>query len=256
VRYLFWLQNFHTPPPAFFGESWSLSVEEWFYFIFPLGLFLFFNTGKFAGKSSQKLLFYTCFFILVAIGLRAANPSTPYKEFNIVVTRLDAIGYGVLFAILDRFSLSSFFKRKGLLCGLYGFALLTAAVVVFLYRKMSGPLYVLYYPMSGVGLSLLLIFMKRLPRRAVPVAVALFFEKLSKISYSLYLNNLLIIYLVMRYVHLQPGLQLLIAIPGMVLFSSLTYYFIEKNIIAARDRHYPALRPGVPAAQKPFACKP
>lgn len=35
-RFLLFLQNFLTPHPDFFKEAWSLSVEEWFYFLFVL----------------------------------------------------------------------------------------------------------------------------------------------------------------------------------------------------------------------------
>ena len=34
--YLLFLQNFAWPTPQFFVVAWSLSVEEWFYLIFPL----------------------------------------------------------------------------------------------------------------------------------------------------------------------------------------------------------------------------
>src|SRR5580698_7353460 len=38
-RYVFFLQNFAHGRTWFLSESWSLSVEEWFYLLFPLGLF-------------------------------------------------------------------------------------------------------------------------------------------------------------------------------------------------------------------------
>jgi len=41
LSYLFFLQNSVTPQPnEFFPVAWSLSVEEWFYLIFPVLLFL------------------------------------------------------------------------------------------------------------------------------------------------------------------------------------------------------------------------
>ena len=38
------LQNFAWPHPQMFPEAWSLSVEEWFYILFPLFSFLLFKT--------------------------------------------------------------------------------------------------------------------------------------------------------------------------------------------------------------------
>jgi peptidoglycan/LPS O-acetylase OafA/YrhL len=39
-RYFLFPQNFALKQNWLFAESWSLSVEEWFYLVFPLGLFL------------------------------------------------------------------------------------------------------------------------------------------------------------------------------------------------------------------------
>ncbi|MFM9911077.1 MAG: acyltransferase family protein, partial [Chitinophagaceae bacterium] len=39
-KYFLFLQNFNSPQPGFFSESWSLSVEEWFYLLIPLFIFL------------------------------------------------------------------------------------------------------------------------------------------------------------------------------------------------------------------------
>ena len=36
----FFLQNFAALKMSFFGESWSLAVEEWFYLLFPFALWL------------------------------------------------------------------------------------------------------------------------------------------------------------------------------------------------------------------------
>src|SRR5262245_22239735 len=38
--YLFFLQNIADRHPAFFGEAWSLAVEEWFYLCFSVSLCL------------------------------------------------------------------------------------------------------------------------------------------------------------------------------------------------------------------------
>ena len=35
-KFFFFLQNFTKPFTGFFWESWSLSIEEWFYLLFPI----------------------------------------------------------------------------------------------------------------------------------------------------------------------------------------------------------------------------
>ena len=41
LAYYTFSQCFAWPHPLFFGEAWSLAVEEWFYILFPLGVFVF-----------------------------------------------------------------------------------------------------------------------------------------------------------------------------------------------------------------------
>lgn len=52
-KFLFFFQNFTVRPPSFFGESWSLSIEEWFYFLVPLLLF----GGLYIFKTKVKTMF-------------------------------------------------------------------------------------------------------------------------------------------------------------------------------------------------------
>jgi len=44
-RYVIFTQNLAWPMPAFFVESWSLSVEEWFYVILPLLVWVALRAG-------------------------------------------------------------------------------------------------------------------------------------------------------------------------------------------------------------------
>ena len=39
-HYFFFSQNIISPHPWFFPEAWSLSIEEWFYVIIPICLFI------------------------------------------------------------------------------------------------------------------------------------------------------------------------------------------------------------------------
>jgi len=44
--YLVFAQNLAWPMPSFYGLTWSLTVEEWFYFLFPLLILLSIGFGK------------------------------------------------------------------------------------------------------------------------------------------------------------------------------------------------------------------
>ncbi len=126
-RYIFWLQNLVGVPPSFFGESWSLSIEEWFYVMFPLGMLFCLRISK-GKKHAFNLLIYTLLFIITGNCLRLAYGQEGYNEFIVVICRLDVIAYGVLFAVLESFYCKDFFKREYKNCGLAGFVILATGI--------------------------------------------------------------------------------------------------------------------------------
>lgn len=102
--YLLFLQNFVTPHPNFFGEAWSLAVEEWFYLLFPLVVWI---TGISAHRESsqRRLLVVIMSFILFFNLFRVVYYLEMMPEWDlgvrrIVMCRLDSIMYGVLGAWL------------------------------------------------------------------------------------------------------------------------------------------------------------
>jgi len=102
--YLLFLQNFVTPHPNFFGEAWSLAVEEWFYLLFPLAVWITGLAGKKSG-SKHRLLSVIAAFILFFNVFRFIYYLEIVPEWDlgirrIVMCRLDSIMYGVLGAWL------------------------------------------------------------------------------------------------------------------------------------------------------------
>jgi peptidoglycan/LPS O-acetylase OafA/YrhL len=100
MSYLVFLQNFCWPITGFFEVSWSLAVEECFYLFFPLTLFLLRRRGV---KTEFAFVLATGFFLLVPLGLRILFPmgaSWDLQTRMVVIFRLDALMYGVVFAIL------------------------------------------------------------------------------------------------------------------------------------------------------------
>jgi peptidoglycan/LPS O-acetylase OafA/YrhL len=103
LPYLSFVQNFNRPMSSFFGESWSLAVEEWFYLLTPTliaGLIIFLNISV---KKSVALSTAIVIFTITAIRfyLYEANPPVSFREWDegfrkLVITRLDATAYGVI----------------------------------------------------------------------------------------------------------------------------------------------------------------
>ena len=98
-KFLFFLQNINGYSSGFFMESWSLSVEEWFYIILPL----FFLVGSKFTRKKHFMLVVLLVLILVPLLLRfiysSSDLSLTLFDTHIrksVLRRLDAINYGVL----------------------------------------------------------------------------------------------------------------------------------------------------------------
>ena len=58
-RYPFFLQNLTEPPAVFYGISWSLAVEEWFYLFFPAAI-LCRVRPRWAGRPGSKRTVFLC----------------------------------------------------------------------------------------------------------------------------------------------------------------------------------------------------
>ena len=102
ARRFFWFgQALLYPDPNFFTASWSLAIEEWFYLLFPMTLFLF---AKFLKKRHALLAVAVAFIVTPAI-LRFFLPATWGWDDGlrrITLPRLDTIAYGVILAFAKR----------------------------------------------------------------------------------------------------------------------------------------------------------
>jgi len=106
--FLVFSQNLFLPEPQphFFGESWSLATDEWFYFLMPLllGVALLFRR---IGTEAAFMLTAAVLIVVPAVarGLHAVPPdffAWDAQIRRITVFHLDATGWGVLAAAVNR----------------------------------------------------------------------------------------------------------------------------------------------------------
>ena len=188
-RYATLTQNLVQPMPAswWFGVSWSLTVEEWFYLLAAAGLI-----GAAAAIRRPWAIWLPLGALLVApLTLRLAAPeyADPQTRFvSIAAMRLDEIGYGVALAWLHRrghwmFERPALPLVAGLLC-------IAAAWLGWL--PFSARVYeALRVNVAIVGCVLCLPAALRL--RNLPHWLARAARTLSRWSYSLYLIHLTIL---------------------------------------------------------------
>ena len=92
------IRNFCSVSLAFFPESWSLGVEEWFYLLFPACLYLVLRLTK--SRADRVFLVCACVFYLVSLVLRIQGALVPGSDWTggqrcTVIFRFDTIMTGV-----------------------------------------------------------------------------------------------------------------------------------------------------------------
>lgn len=102
--YFIFVQNIATPNPIFFREAWSLSIEEWFYIILPILLFIL---NFFIKNKKRVMLLGALILILIPLAFRIWT-YTPFlalskigSEKFCLLYRADAIGFGVIGAWIN-----------------------------------------------------------------------------------------------------------------------------------------------------------
>lgn len=142
-RYLTFTQTLTGNATFFFSESWSLGVEEWFYFLFPATLMLFF---RFRLKADAALLGAGALFYLASTAYRwhiAGNAAWQWmNEPRIVVLgRFDALMVGIFAAWVAQRHGDAFRRHRYVFAALGLIALLCAYVTLFAPEAEQGRLF-------------------------------------------------------------------------------------------------------------------
>ena len=250
--YFLFLQNFNQACPPFFVESWSLAIEEWFYLLLPIVIFLLSQLSSLNKK--QVILIALAVFLMGSTGLRMYKMLTvesslsPFDAGNLyrtaVITRLDALMFGVLGAYIKHYHLSFWRNVRWI-----GFAI--GVLMVYVLRWTS--------PAEHDLLSRSQLLTEGLHPTLLGIAILLmmpfadsfkqgensFFIKIvtwiSLISYSLYLVNLLIIKVIQYFVkplyEATASIELLEYVAFWVIalaISTLLYKYVEKPLMDLR----------------------
>ncbi|GAB2565957.1 acyltransferase family protein [Spirosoma areae] len=263
VNYYLFLQNFAHYIPDFFTETWSLAIEEWSYISLPL--VLWFLHSLLAGRvSRQQIVLFTVLFIIIGTNLYRLTSAIqiPIIEGElgyrgIVLTRLDAISYGVLAAYAKHYFpmhwSNEALRRRWAVVGLLltGLVALSASIFIIKFYVQAGifPAYTfykrtVYFPAIGISMALLMPYMDGW-RTATGIwsrfGIARIITHISLISYSMYLLNLTPV--MMTFIERIPTTSLAVGWSKVGLFwvlvlvlSTLLYKFFEKPVTELRER--------------------
>lgn len=252
--FLVFSQNLLNANSPFYIASWSLCIEEWFYFLFPLGILLFCMN-----RCSKKtaLIGTTLIFLILPPILREYlfTSSDPTAIRRMTLPRLDAIFYGVAFAFLMARHQALTTKRRSLLA--IG-ALALVGIGCLQFYSIRNGLPVLFYRVEFIcvplSFGLMLPYFAGL--EALPSQFAFLnrpITNLSLWSYSIYLSHISIlfgVYALFGQTRTNPLVNLLSKAVGLwicLAISKFVYERFELKFMALRphdvQKAQPASRP-------------
>ena len=198
-KYFLFAQNLFTPHPDFFGEAWSLSVEEWFYLLVPIIVFGLVGFGRLPAK---KAILGAAIVILVSMtAIRFYRyleiPGVNFKAWDDhfrrpVVTRLDSLMFGLIAAYLFYYHKQFWVKYKR--------PLFIGGILLFLFIKYMDRVYwnsfglyqcVFSFSVASLATLMLLPLLSELKRGKGVMYKS--FTYISLVSYSMYLLHFSVI---------------------------------------------------------------
>lgn len=192
-KFLFFLQNFSTGFVDFFWESWSLSIEEWFYIFLP---FIILLLSRFLPK--QKAILWTIItMILAPLAYRIAVSNMVVDDFwfdvnfrKLVLTRLDTLIYGVLAAYI-KFYHGSFFNAHRNKMFVLGVLIIYINIYI---PKESNDFFSKTFSFSLTSLGAALLLAKADGIKDYKIGfIGRLVTQISVISYAMYLVNLALV---------------------------------------------------------------
>jgi len=231
LSYLTFTQNLAWPISNWFGVSWTLSVEEWFYLLFS-GVLL-----ALAAIARRKAVPIACAsFIVVPAVLRLAfGPADDDLDATlrkVVIFRLDAIAYGVVAVWLCRHWPSVVRRWKAL-------AVAVGIVLVALTYVAGQAYWPITLSVAPLGLALLLPGAAALG--SAPAIVEVPIRWISERSYATYMVHLTIVAAVSRAVtdgRLAAEYAIPLALIVTLVLSDLSCRYFEKPILRHRPSQF------------------
>lgn len=253
-KYVLLIQNFATPIPAFFPESWSLPVKEMGYIVVVLLLLV---SSRLVTQSLKKYLFLiiiigliaTTFLMKLHYDLTSTNLDLRQWSFqvrSVVIYRVDSVLIGVLFGYAYN-NYKDFIMSKRwlfLLAGFLIFMLLFACITVFKFRLANASWFwnILCLPIVSIGICMFLPVLLSWKMPSIRIGNLVTF--ICNISYSVYLLHYSLILFLMKYfidttnfVTWQLNIFTLAYVMTTVGLSYLMYRYFEKPINDYRTKN-------------------
>jgi peptidoglycan/LPS O-acetylase OafA/YrhL len=213
----------------YFVPAWSLGVEEWFYFLFPPALILVLRLGV---RRHVGLLALFALFAALKVPVVLDDPDHVESLRRITLVRLDSICVGYVVHLLVRHYSDRLLGRRVTLCLLAGLLTFTS---FFAYSVQVPMLFI--YGSNAAAAAIVLSFLAWERHFARSALVSRFSAFAAHTSYSTYLCHLLLFQIIAAFALPGVMLQLCLYIVGVVGFSVLSFYLLERPFLGIRPRY-------------------
>jgi peptidoglycan/LPS O-acetylase OafA/YrhL len=228
----FYMMDFHqalfdvSGRDGVLGMAWSLGIEEKYYLIWPSVL------RRFKRETLLKALLILFVFVQIYHAVIYLRGHVMWAAWGFD-TRVDSIilGSAMAIAIKGGWLPPSWSLRPWCLWTCLAIVMLLSGTV-WVHRLSFGVL-IAVYPLAIILMSVI-----ARPPRILNNRIATFF---GRISYSLYLYNVLVAYFVNK-LPFNGFTRMAMSMVGSILAATLSYYFIEKPFLRMKDRFHPAAK--------------
>lgn len=238
-KFFFFLQNFNKPFAGFFWESWTLTIEEWFYILSPVLLIVLLRFCR------PRLAFLLMTLVMIAAPfihrICIYDPAIDYNYFGevtrkLVVNRLDSIAYGLL-AAWTFFYFPAFWSKTRVLSLILGISLM---VFILNYHADHSTFYAQVFLVALSPLSAMLLIPYAEGMKKANGLFARAVTHISIISYSMYLINGALVSEVIRDNFPPQGaadriIKYILFWAVTIIASTLLYRFFEKPMMNLRE---------------------
>lgn len=258
-RFLTFTQNIGLHPGTALSHAWSLCIEEQFYLLVPLVLWLCVRTKAPRFYTWALFLGLLCLGIVsrivrwksyAAAGMHTADDYYPNIYYS-TLCRFDEFLPGLAVAMIKNYhpTLWTRLTRRGQSLLVTG-SIATGSMLFLLYRYYHIDHYGYGFCMTAFGYSLLSLSFAVLVLAALSPTSLLYRLRIPGAyhialwSYSTYLSHKAVFNVVGAYserLHLSGALTLIIATVTSIACGALLYWLIETPFMVLRDRLFPAL---------------
>lgn len=235
---------------GFYGQSWSLCVEEWFYLLLPLLFFIY----KKATIDIKLLYKYITRWILIFLLIRTVvtlfSGLGLWDIQRIIFIRFDSLLIGVLFAVLkmnNKEIYNKFLNKKNIILSFIiifflGLHLLFNQLSII--NKISAIfLKTSFWTILCFAFGVLIINAEEssfLNKKLIKINfLKNFFEKISLYSYSIYLSHALLLTIGIQKLHINNSvllINILLTIATIYFLGHFLYNSFEKPIMDLREK--------------------